>query len=201
VITIFKSGAWGQVVKILSDAHRNFPQAVEHALFQEAHELRKNIIQGITQQAPGGLPFRPALSPLTLVARKLKRFGGSKTLMVRADLRNSVAVVAKGCEAFVGVLRKARSRTGGKMVDIAEVQEFGSRPIVIRVTPRMRRFLWAMLRKTGIDQPSRATGKSRYIVTRVPARPFLRPARDAFVKGLRQRFEQRIANFGGGKSK
>ena len=37
---------------------------------------------------------------------------GSKALLVRGDLRTSIAVVMKGDEAFVGVLRSARSGSG-----------------------------------------------------------------------------------------
>jgi len=52
---------------------------------QEAHALRNDIVQGLTSQAPGGEPLKPP-SPLTIAARQLEGFGGSKALIVRGDL-------------------------------------------------------------------------------------------------------------------
>jgi hypothetical protein len=157
---------------------------------QEAELLRGEIVNGITAQAPGGEAFKP-LSPLTLAARKLAGFGGTKALLVRGDLRNSIAAIVRGDEAFVGVPRKARSKDGRSLVDVAQVQEFGSNPIVIPITPRMRRFLFALLRQAG-KEPSGGSGKGVVVVT-IPARPFLRPAFKKFSEGAQRRFLGRVA--------
>src|SRR5690606_17304044 len=97
-------------------------------------------------------------SPLTLAAREMKGRGGTKALLVRGDLRNSVSAIVQGDEAFVGVPRKARTQNGRAMVDVARVQEFGEGPIVIPMTPAMRRFLFALLRKADVE-PREGSGK------------------------------------------
>ncbi len=140
---------------------------------QEAQLLRNEIAQRITKQAPGGEALAPP-SPLTLAAREMKGRGGTKALLVKGVLRNSVAAIVKGDEAFIGVPRKARAQGGKALVDVAQVQEFGKGPIIVPMTPAMRRFLFALLRKAG-QEPKGDSGKGVVIIN-VPARPFLRPA-------------------------
>jgi len=185
-----KTGDWALARRILSHGPTKLRASIGTALRQEAEVLRAEIVTGITAQAPGGEPFKP-LSPLTLAARKLAGFGGTKALLVRGDLRNSIATIVKGDEAFVGVPRKARSKDGRSLVDVAQVHEFGSNPIVIPVTPRMRRFLFALLRQAG-KEPTGGSGKGVVVVT-IPARPFLRPAFKKFSEGAQRRFLGRVA--------
>ncbi|WP_239014420.1 phage virion morphogenesis protein [Archangium violaceum] len=147
-------------------------------------------MQGLTQQAPGGEPLRPP-SPLTLAARQLEGFGGTKALLVRGDLRNSITVIVEGDEAFIGVPRSARSRNGESLVELARVHEYGSAPIVIPLTPRMRRYLFALLKRAG-QEPTGGTGRG-VVVVQVPARPFLRPAFEKFRQGAGRRFLERVA--------
>jgi|AMFO01.1.fsa_nt_gi Phage virion morphogenesis family. len=185
-----KTGDWALARRLLTGAPAKLKAAVGTALRQEAHLLRKEIVQGITRQAPGGEPLRPP-SPLTLAARKMKRRGGTKALIVRGDLRNAVDAIVKGDEAFVGVPRKARGKDGKPVVDVARVQEFGAGPIVIPMTPAMRRFLFALLRKAG-QEPRGGSGRG-VVVVQIPPRPFLRPAFKRFEKGAQKRFLGRVA--------
>ena len=97
---------------------------------QEAHALRNEIVQGLTSQSPGGEALKPP-SPLTIAARQLEGFGGSKALIVRGDLRNSIIVVVQGDEAFIGVSRSARSKDGASMMDLAKLNEFGGPPVFV----------------------------------------------------------------------
>ena len=143
-MSVTKTGDWALARRILSAGPVKLKAAIGTALRQEAQLLRKEIVQGITKQAPGGEAFKP-LSPLTLAAREMKGRGGTKALMVRGDLRNAVAAIVQGDEAFVGVPRKARGKDGKSVVDVAQVQEFGAGPIVIPMTPAMRRFHSAAL--------------------------------------------------------
>ena len=152
--------------------------------------VRKEIVQGITRQAPGGESIKPP-SPLTLAARQMKGRGGTKALMVSGDLRNGIAAIVKGDEAFVGVPRKARGKDGKSLVDVAQVQEFGAGPIIIPMTPAMRRFLFALLRMAG-ESGGGGSGKG-VVVIQIPARPFLRPAFKVFQKGVQKRFLGRVA--------
>jgi len=189
-MSVRKTGDWALARRILAEGPAKLRRSIGTAMRQEAELLRSEIVDGITSQAPGGEAFKP-LSPLTLAARKLGGFGGTKALLVRGDLRNSIAAIVRGDEAFVGVPRKARSKDGRSLVDVAQVQEFGSTPIVIPITPRMRRFLFALLRQAG-KEPSGGSGKGVVVVT-IPARPFLRPAFKKFSEGAQRRFLGRVA--------
>jgi phage gpG-like protein len=189
-MSVRKTGDWALARRILAEGAAKLRGSIGTAMRQEAELLRGEIVNGITAQAPGGEAFKP-LSPLTLAARKLAGFGGTKALLVSGDLRNSIAAIVRGDEAFVGVPRKARSKDGRSLVDVAQVQEFGSNPIVIPITPRMRRFLFALLRQAG-KEPSGGSGKGVVVVT-IPARPFLRPAFKKFSEGAQRRFLGRVA--------
>jgi phage gpG-like protein len=162
------------------------------AFRQEAHALRNEVVQGLTKQAPGGEPIRP-LSPLTIAARQLAGFGGTKALIVTAELRNSITVIIEGDEAFIGVTRTARSSDGTSLVDLAQLHEYGGPPVIIPITPKMRRYLFAMLRRAGKEPSGGGGGGRGVIVTQVPARPFLRPAFEKFRQGAEQRFLERVA--------
>jgi phage gpG-like protein len=192
-----RTGDWALARELLASAPARLQSAIGIAMRQEAHALRNDIVRGLTSQAPGGEPIKP-LIPLTIAARQLKGFGGTKALLVRGDLRNSVSVVVKGDEAFIGVHRSARSGSGASLVNLAELHEFGGPPVIIRITPKMRRYLFGLLRKAG---QSTTGGDGRgVVVVQVPARPFLRPAFNKFREGADRRFLERVAKelgFGG----
>lgn len=189
-MSVQKTGDWALARKMLSAAPAKLKAAVGVALRQEAQLLRKEIVQGITNQSPGGENFKP-LSPLTIAARKLAGFGGSKALIVKGDLRNAISAIVEGDEAFVGVPRKAQDKNGGSLVDVAKVHEFGAGPFVIPMTPAMRRYLFVLIKKAGLKS-GEGSGKGVVVVS-IPARPFLRPAFKEFSKGIQERFLNRIA--------
>ena len=189
-MAISRSGDWARARRLLTAGPQRLKVAIGTAVRQEAHALRNEIVQGLTRQAPGGEPLKPP-SPLTIAARQLEGFGGTKSLIVRGDLRNSVIVFVHGDEAFIGVSRSARSKDGAAMVDVAKLNEFGGPPTIIPITPKMRRFLFALLRQAG-KEPTGGGGRG-VIVVQIPARPFLRPAFDKFRQGASQRFLERVA--------
>jgi phage gpG-like protein len=189
-MAVSRTGDWARARRLLTAAPQRLQAAIGTAVRQEAHALRNDIVQGLTSQAPGGEPLKPP-SPLTIAARQLEGFGGSKALIVRGDLRNSITVIVQGDEAFIGVSRSARSKDGASMVDLAKLHEFGGPPVIIPITPKMRRFLFALLRKAG-KEPTGGGGRG-IIVVQVPARPFLRPAFDKFREGASRRFLERVA--------
>ena len=189
-MAVSRTGDWARARRLLTAAPQRLQAAIGTAVRQEAHALRNEIVQGLTSQAPGGGPLKPP-SPLTIAARQLEGFGGSKALIVRGDLRNSITVIVQGDEAFIGVSRSARSKDGASMVDLAKLHEFGGPPVIIPITPKMRRFLFALLRKAG-KEPTGGGGRG-VIVVQVPARPFLRPAFDKFREGASRRFPERVA--------
>ena len=189
-MAVSRTGDWARARRLLTAAPQRLQAAIGTAVRQEAHALRNEIVQGLTSQAPGGETLKPP-SPLTIAARQLEGFGGSKALIVRGDLRNSITVIVQGDEAFIGVSRSARSKDGASMVDLAKIHEFGGSPVIIPMTPKMRRFLFALLRQAG-KEPTGGSGRG-VIVVQVPARPFLTPAFDKFREGASRRFLDRVA--------
>ena len=189
-MAVSRTGDWARARRLLTAAPQRLQAAIGTAVRQEAHALRNEIVQGLTSQAPGGETLKPP-SPLTIAARQLEGFGGSKALIVRGDLRNSITVIVQGDEAFIGVSRSARSKDGASMVDLAKLHEFGGAPVIIPMTPKMRRFLFALLRQAG-KEPTGGSGRG-VIVGQVPVRPFLRPAFDKFREGASRRFLERVA--------
>lgn len=189
-MAISRTGDWARARELLSNTSGRLKGAVERAMKKEAHALRNEVVSGLTAQAPGGEPIRPP-APLTLAARQLEGFGGSKSLLVRGDLRNAISVIADGDEVFIGVLRSAKSSTGESLADIAQIQEFGGPPVIIPITPKMRRYLAVLLKRAGTP---RGGGSGRgVVVTQVPPRPFLRPAFERFRLAASSRLLRRIA--------
>jgi len=189
-MAVSRTGDWARARRLLTAAPQRLQAAIGTAVRQEAHALRNEIVQGLTSQSPGGEALKPP-SPLTIAARQLEGFSGSKALIVRGDLRNSITVIVQGDEAFIGVSRSARSKDGASMMDLANLHEFGGPPVNIPMTPKMRRFLFALLRQAG-KEPTGGSGRG-VIVVQVPARPFLRPAFDKFREGATRRFLERVA--------
>ena len=70
-----KTGDWAVASRALLGASQRAKAAVGTALRQEAQLLRKEIIQGITKQAPAGEALA-APSPATLAAREMKGRSG-----------------------------------------------------------------------------------------------------------------------------
>lgn len=196
-MAVARTGDWALARQLLARGPSKLKDAIGVAVRQEAHLLRKQIVEGLTEQAPGGQPIAP-LAKTTLAARRLKKFRGTKALLRRGDLRGAITVVTDGDEAFVGVLRKARGRSGAPLVNVARAQEFGAGPIVVPITPKMRRFLFLLMRRAGI-RPTRDQGAGgRGVITiRIPARPFLRPAFEVFKKGAQKRLLRRVAELTG----
>jgi len=196
-MAVARTGDWARARQLLAAGPQRLRSAIGVAIRQEAQGLRNEIVTGLTQQAPGGDAIKPP-APLTLAARQLDGFGGTKALLVRGDLRNSITVIVEGDEAFIGVPRSARSSGGESLVDLAQLHEYGGPPVVIPITPKMRRFLFALLRQAG-KEPTGGSGRG-VIVVQVPARPFLRPAFEKFREGASRRFLERVAQqlgFGG----
>jgi phage gpG-like protein len=191
-MTVTKTGDWQAARRVLGASGSRLKQAITTAVKQEAQVLRGRIVEGLTRQAPGGNTLTP-LAPTTLAARALKGFGGTKALLRRGDLRNSITAVVEGDTAFVGVKRQAQ---GGKgMANLAELHEFGAGPFTVVMTARMRRFLFAVLRRAGKAPGSGGGGGGGLgvVVIRIPPRPFLRPAFEAYRKEAPARFLRRVA--------
>jgi hypothetical protein len=198
-IDVTKIGPWSKVGKLLEAAPRQMQAAFGKALLQEAQFLRTKIVEGIREQAPGGRALAP-LAPTTLAIRQFRGFRGTKALLVQADLRNSITVVKDGDRILVGVLRTARNRAGRSLVDIAALNEFGSRPIVVRLTPKARAFLHAAFRHAGLDGPSSGLPGTGIAIIQMPPRPFVAPVFGKYAQPdqVSRRFLERVAAILGG---
>jgi hypothetical protein len=173
------SGDWNRAMRILQGAPKVLPRVVNEVVLQEAHDLRKKMVAGIDGGGPSGAKFT-AHSPLTLVVRRMRRgpgSRGSKIMVASATLRNSISVISLGGgNAFVGVLRTKRHPSGKSAVDIARIHEYG-KTWSMPLTARMRRFLFAAIRKAGLPPRPRAKGAAgaSSITIRIPPRPFIGP--------------------------
>lgn len=181
-----KFGDWEQARRALEGMAKKTEDASQKAMLQEGHFLRGKMVEGIREQAPGGQAFKP-LSPFTLLSRKLAGFAGTKALIRTGFLRNSIGVIQKAGETFIGVSRAAKTPDGESLVNIAEVHEFGAGPYVITVTEKMRRYL----ARIGIHLKKETT----YITIKIPARSFIRSVWNAHAKPaeVKARLEERMA--------
>jgi hypothetical protein len=199
MLKVTKVGDWTRVGQLLAQAPKRVGAAIDKAVLQEAQFLRTKIVEGIREQAPGGRAFAP-LAPTTLAIRKFLGFGGTKALLVHGDLRNSVTVTKDGDRVLIGVLRTARNRAGRPLVDIAAQNEHGSRPIVMRLTPKARAFLHAAFRTAGLDAPGAGQPSTGLAIVQIPPRPFLSPIFEKYAERsqVSRRFLERVAkNLGG----
>ncbi len=175
-------GEWTGVLSTLKNARRDFKEAKHIALLQEAEFYRTQVIQGIRSQAPGGKAFKP-LSETTIALRKFMGFKGTKALQRRGDLVNSITVHEthdQDDSIFVGIQRNAKNSKGESVVDIAKLNEYGSKPIVIKITPKMAALLHMAFRKANLP-PSGKTSTG-VIVVQIPARPFFGPVFEKFAQ-------------------
>lgn len=190
------TGMWAQALATFPELKQKIPEAINKAVLQEAQELRKRIVSQFREQRPVSGSWAP-LSPLTLRARRVQGFKGSKILIRSADMRNSVQVQVVGPgRVFVGVHRSALSRGVGTekpraLFNIGKIHEFGA-VVKVVVTRKMQRFLFGVLLKTakgrGVDgrflkggAASAPKGSGRFklgatLTIRIPARPFIGPA-------------------------
>jgi hypothetical protein len=192
-------GQWSKARAIVGSMEQKFKIASDQAVAQEAHFIRKEVVTGIREGAPGGQVFEP-LSPITLAIRKGLGFSGTKPLLNRGDLRNGIVVKRAGGGYFVGVLRTAKTKTGKALVNVADLMENGGGPWVIPITAKSRRFFHAVLRRAGFQLApkgnSGATGGGHaFVIVKIKARPFLRPVfeKHSNPADVRARFVKRMA--------
>jgi hypothetical protein len=201
-VKVTRVGDWKTARRLLSTAADRLNAAADTAVLQEAHFIRGKIVEGLREQAPGGQPIAPPAAT-TLAVRQLRGFRGEKSLLVRGDLRNAITVTRVVGGVLVGVLRTAKNRDGRSLLNIAERNENGGPPIVLRLSDKARRFLHAAFRKAELP-PHTGPGIGIAIVT-VRARPFMAPVFERYGQPaeVQRRFFQRVlaqlgGDFGGG---
>ena len=151
-------------------------RAAKLAMRRQAQFARRMIVEGIRKQAPGGQKFKP-LSATTIAIRKIRGFRGTKALIVRGDLRNSITVKETATGAFIGILKSARSRDGSRLVNVGLALEEG-RTFIMRATPKMLALLHKAFREggaSGSGSTSGSTASGSILIIKIPARPFVEP--------------------------
>ncbi len=187
---IQRIGDWQKVHRLFAGSVRKVRGGLEAAVRDEARRARSEVVRGIRKQAPGGERLeRP--SPLTIASRQLEGVRGQKALQATGELLRAVTYFARGLEAFVGILGSARGKDGRSLAAVARAQEDGAGPIVIAMTPAMRRYLGALKSRSGArESGSKSSGA---IVVTIPPRPFLTPAFRAAMRGAQQRLRDHVA--------
>lgn len=191
-VQVSQFGEWRKAITSLTFSSQHLKRGIQKSLLQDGHYLRKQIVTGMRKQAPAGKQYKP-LAPTTIAVRRFRGFRGQKALIRRGDLRNSIQVKKQREAVFVGALRSARSQDGRSMANIARVHEFGSKPIAIKITPKMRRFLFAAFKTKATRGVGGAGGG--VVIVKVPARPTFTPVFDKLAKPsvIRPRLMARLA--------
>lgn len=174
--SIKKVGDWERMRDAIGPrSAMRIKKAINAAVLKQAHFARSKIVEGFRTQAPAGESWRP-LSDTTIAIRRFRRFGGTKALVVRGDLRNSITVRSTPEGAFVGVLRTKTGRDGKNLANIAEINEEG-RTIVMRATPKVVRLLAMAFRQGGLGNGGArgSAGVPGVLLIKIPARPMFKP--------------------------
>jgi hypothetical protein len=186
-------GDWKVAREALDTLDKGFKKAADRAMLKEAHFLKGKIVQGFRDQAPGGQAFAP-LAKSTLAIRKAMGFGGTKALIERGDLRNSITVIKTEGGIFIGVSRSAKSRDGKGLINVAKAHEEGTGTFAVPITEKSSAWYHMMLRRAGIVVPPKGGGGHRIMIIKIPARPFIRPVFEKYgaPEGVRARFYANI---------
>lgn len=180
-------------------------RSIQGAVAKGAHELMRDMREGLRDQSPGGKPIKP-LSPMTIALRSMPRMGtkaaanktlkkagkvGTKALIRHGDLLRSIKAERSGSESWtVGVHRGARGKkTGADMANIAAIQNYGSEHTVT-VTEKMRRFSMVLMSMGILKAPWRV---GQVMKIKIPPRPFLTDAYDYWGKSANEAFAKRLA--------
>lgn len=174
-----KSSSWAIARNRFARATATFQARAWLATKRAGLLFEREVKLGLAKGAPGGKTLKP-LSPFTVVIRG----GGTpKPLLDRGQqgLLGSIKTTEdkRRLAVFVGVHRTAKNADGTTLMNVALAHEFGVDRFVIKVTPKMRKFFWAISIKSG--------GKIRPLRPRtrtimhpgIPARPFMQPTLEA----------------------
>ncbi len=186
-------GDWDRASSVVNSMVGKYQLALKRSTLQEAHFIRGKMLNYIKTSGEGAME---PLAASTLAVRRFKGKNGTKPLIVTGGLRNSISVRWIGNDtAFIGVLSSAEN---GR-VKIAEIQERGA-TFVMNYTPKAHRFLMAAFRLSGLAGEESGASRTKILVIRIPARPFIAPVIDKYAKPemVKARFEKNLAfNMGG----
>lgn len=191
------SGPWKGAAGRIENWERGLRDRCRRALEQAAVFLVGKTKEGIIDQAPGGVRFKP-LHPFTVSQRRASssdkkvrdtkgRFfkkgadGGHKRLINNGDLLGAITygIDSTGFIARVGVIRNAKNAEGDDLVDIARIQSEGR---VIPITEKMRMYLHAQ----GLHLKASTT----HII--IPPSPFIEPVFEQYRAEIIDRLRRAV---------
>ena len=185
-----KFGDWDRAKRVLSKLSKGSGLAFQTLVQNEAEELRKEIVKGLEEGAPGGKRLK-APSPVTLAIRRAQGISSTKPLLASGELVKAIRVKRQGRAFHVGIDEGAKSKNGQSLMAIAKRLEHGYGPVV--ATPQQRRWLFAMIRKGGLRQRSRSAQRGRgSMVIKVAPRPFIAPALASYKRKAKTRAKRRV---------
>lgn len=161
-------------------------------LIREAEIMR--MLVGHSFAAQGTPRAWQKLSKWTIANRRLNRFGGTKALIWSGEMRKSISTSydPNRKASFCGIKYKTKAPDGKSMVNLAKLHEYGSKKIAIRITPRMRRFLFVLAKF--LPRGMRWTKRNKrghyttgIIVIQIPPRPFMGPQKPVFALNAERR--------------
>lgn len=174
-----KGSSWAVARTRFARATATFQARAWQATRSAGLLFEREVKLGLAKGAPGGKTFKP-LSPLTVVTRG----GGTpKPLLDRGQqgLLGSIRTTEdkRRLAVFVGVHRTSKNADGTTLMNVALAQEFGTKPFVIQVTPKMRKFFWAISLKSGGKIRPLRPSTTTIMHPGIPARPFMQPTLEA----------------------
>ena len=182
-MSVRKVGEWNKAARILNAYSTRLGAVIDQSVHREALRYAKAMKEGIKEQAPGGVRFKP-LSPITIAQKR-----SSKALIDKGDLRNSIGTRKITAKAyFAGLHRTARNRSGGDLANIGAVHEFGAE-YKQTVTEKQARFFRALYIK-GLwpHEGWHTVPKAGSTITvKIPARPFVAPVLEKLSPGASKR--------------
>ncbi len=161
---VMKVGDWAKARAAVGGMATRMQNATTKATRQEAQLYRKMVLRAFQSRGKSNGYAWQKLKPDTI-----RRKGSSKPLVDTAQLRNSIVVIEKGGNIFVGVSSKKRRSDGGSLVNIAAVHEFGK----------------VIAQKRG----------TKVVLITIPKRSFLQATQDAHFQpsDVAKRYAQRVA--------
>lgn len=215
------TGDWKIIGPTLTQMAVVIPGIMERAVMQEALKYEREMKERIVSQAVVPPRLSRLTLQLRALGKSAGTFRGgdssgsggvsggggggflgTKALIVSGALNRSNKAQKvedkgrRGFKIFVGVNRKARARRagggwGGKLVNVAMVQEFGSKPFYIKVTTKLRKF-WMFLYMRGIVSAPIKASTTMLGPFKIPPRAWVGPTYEANRAESPKRIQERM---------
>lgn len=183
-IKVSRTGDWAIARRVLGLMPQRLRDAADRAAADEARRAHGEVDRGLATGAPGGQRL-PPISATTRIARRLQGISSATPLVRTGEMRRAVAVHRLGPARYAVGIRDPR------IAETARRQTAGFGPVAVRMTPKMRKFLFGVLFR-GLPR-RQGSGRPGVVVVRVRPRPFMEPAVAASRRGAAIRITAVVA--------